>query len=618
METRQESSMEIRGSLQECSLPDVMRRIYTERLTGELLVVKEVVRRRVFFEMGRAIFAASNRKGDRLGSFLLRRGDINQTVFEMVNSMVPRGQRFGQMLIEMGILNEAQLGKAVHEQILSMIYALFEWTKGDFEFIERATTNVPPDLKLDLSMADIMLEGVGRIRDFAVVRRGMGDLNRLIGPSSDPLLRLQQASLRPLERDLLSEITEPADLLSILVFSQQPAAEAIRAIYGLVSAGFLTWLPSPVERNTPVVEVLEVSAKALPEMSAAENAVATLPPPLNVIVVPAAIEELSLPAEQVIENLLPTSSSPQLATTPPSAPGNDQPPVSGELQAAVASAPQDEEPEAGKKREAALTQQVEQMKMRVRSGDPYTIFGVERRDGLAGFKTAYHQLLRAFHPDKFRQSSQELREEIERIFKEINVAWNKVQDELQRDEPAQPLKTSPQFVTPISGFAVESGSLPSAKADLGTGAEMLPSGAVSPESLASAAEAAYRSGVARLMAGQFADAIESLHKAVHLNPQKPEYHSVLALALSHNTQRSNSKTCREAEQHYLEAIKLNPQEPSNHALLGMLYSRLGMARRAEAGYRQALKIDPRNQIALKGLAAEPMDAELLMHLIASA
>ncbi len=641
--------MEIRGSLQESSLPDVMRRIYTERRTGELLVVKDVVRRRVFFDMGRAIFAASNRKGDRLGSFLLRRGDINQTVFEMVNSMIPRGQRFGQMLVEMGILNEEQLAKAVHEQILSMIYALFEWTKGEFEFIERATTNVPPDLKLELSMADIILEGVGRIRDFSVVRRGMGDLNRLIAPTSDPLLRLQQASLRPLERDLLNQITEPADLLSILVFSQQSAAEAIRSVYGLVSAGFLTWLPLLIERTEPVVKVLAVFPETMLEMSLAENSVATLPPPLNVVVVPAVIEESSVQSGQTVAAVsktqpLPQAASPSPQTTPPhAAQTNDQPPTSNQPTAVTTGTPQTEKTEAERNREAALGREVEQMKMRVRSGDPYTIFGVERSEGLAGFKTAYHQLLRTFHPDKFYQSSQELREDVEQIFKEINAAWSKVQDKLEqahREKPVQALHPATQFVTPTSGFLVEPGNLQNARADLGAGTEITQAKAaaressahtedaanfddrgnliaeVSQESLPNIAEAAYRSGVAKLMSKQFADAIESLRKAVHINPVRPEYHSLLALALSSNSQRSNSKTCREADQHYLEAIKLNPQDPSNHALLGMLYSRLGMARRAEAGYRQALKIDPRNEIARKGLAAEAVDAEVLMHLMA--
>ncbi|HZS08935.1 MAG TPA: DUF4388 domain-containing protein [Blastocatellia bacterium] len=606
METRKEAPLEIRGSLQTHSLPEVMRRIYTERRTGELLVVKDVIRRRVYFEMGLAVFAASNRKGDRLGAFLLRRGDINQTVFDMINTMVPRGRRFGQMLVEMGIINEDQLTKAVHEQVLSMIYSLFEWTKGDFEFTERTTTNVPADLKLRLSMADIILEGVGRVRDLSVVRRGMGDLNRLIAPSSDPLLRLQQASLRPLEQSLLGQVTEPTDLLSILVFSQQPAADTIRALYGLLSAGFLTWMPAQAEETVPAAKVPgNVSAPPSPpterpivKATITPEVVVTLPqPPLNVTVVPEAIEISLDPEEDLVADLPGAAVESQPPSKVADQPAGSQMAMPDSVVDAAQAA---KNAEPGKAWEEEQRREVERLRARVGSDDPYTIFGVERNADLSHFKAAYHELLRHFHPDKFRQSSKELREEVEEIFQAVTAAWNRVQDEWQRNPRAVRGRSSAPSQTSASAPA---------------GQEILPSDNLSQEALENMAEASYRDGLLSLMSRKYNDAAGLLRRAVQLNPDKAAYHSALALALSSNTQGNNSKVCKEAEQHYLQAIRLAPQDPSHHALLGMLYSKLGMARRAEAVYRQALKLDPRHEIALKGIASKPIDVELLMHLL---
>ncbi len=209
MSAQKQSASALRGSLLETSLPDVMRRIYTERRTGELLLINDVTRRRSSSRraalsslppIARATASASLCSG---AVRLRRRPSTSPT------SSLTRGRRFGRMLVETGIINEEQLTKAVQEQILSIIYSLFEWTTGEFEFVERAATNVPADLRLNLSMADIILEGVRCIRDFAVVRRGLGDLNRLIAPATDPLLRLQRASLKPQEQELLKLITEP-------------------------------------------------------------------------------------------------------------------------------------------------------------------------------------------------------------------------------------------------------------------------------------------------------------------------------------------------------------------------------------------------------------------------
>lgn len=511
----------MRGSLVEFGLPDVMRMIYTSRLTGELLLVKDVTRRRVFFELGRAIFASSNRKGDRLGEFLLRRGEISQTTFELVTASLTRDRRFGSVLVEKGLISEERLAELVRDQILSIIYSLFEWTKGEFEFIERPHS-VPADLKLDLSMADLILEGVRRIRDFGVVRRGLGDLNRLIGPSTDALLRLQAASLKPQERELLNQITAPTDILSILVFSQQPAAVVVRALYGLLSAGFLTHLPPPVisqDTGMMIVTVLEEPASSLPE---------------------------SVPLSE--SDALPEQS------------------------------------------EESWRTEIEKLRARLQAEDPYLRLGLARGATSEQLQEAYYKLSRQFHPDRFRQASQSLREEVEKVFAQITQAYHQARAENQG---------AGQVFLTDSGTALR-------LADLGTGQIMEPSTPESSQRWQAEAEKAYHEGAKHLVAGRYTEAAESLSRAVRLNPQVAKYHCSLAIALSKNPQRR-----KEAEQHFLRAIQLDPHNAQNHALLGNLYAGQGMVRRAESHYRQSLKLDPNNQLALKGLEAQRLDKSLL-------
>lgn len=665
METSKNSEPEICGALEAVSLPDVLRRIYTGRRTGELVVMKDHVRRRVFFELGRAIFATSNRRGDRLGAFLVRRGDITPAVFEMVDGMVPRGQRFGQLLVEMGLVTEDQLAQAVREQILAIIYSLFECTHGTFEFTACVTASVPEDLKLELSMADIILEGVGRIRDLAVVRRGMGDLNRLIAPHADPLLRLQQATLRPPEQDLLGQITEATDLLGILVFSQHPAADTIRALYGLISAGFLTWasapsakaLPTmtaladyaeslePAEDNLPAEPaeaapsaetLLEIAAPVWPTDDAEQGLVIELTPGLPVseelapeimAVIGPEPETPSLPADNSDSDseLMPeqVGQAGDLSPTGEGAPDeyNDKVaailPVADEPSGPVMNGHQP--PPEPPHNEDELRHAVAQIHVQVMSGDPYAIFGASAGAGREQLRAAYHELLRCYHPDKFRQASQALRVEVEEVFKGINIAWNRVQAEARRiaETATAELPQVPHLAprTIEMPFAPVTSRMPTVSRSVVQAEPVVPE-KLSDQELLHIADSSCRSAVSSLLAKQYAEAAELLRKAVNISPANAKYRSLLALALASNSQRSNPKIAREAEQHYLEAIRLDPQDPYHHALLGMLYSKLGMARRAEAVYRQALRLDPRNEIALKGLAAKPMGVELLLHLMA--
>ncbi|MFN0119328.1 MAG: DUF4388 domain-containing protein [Blastocatellia bacterium] len=619
--TGHHNSPDIRGSFSKVILPDVIQRIYTRRLTGELQVSHESTRRRIYFETGRAIFAASNHKGDRLGEFLVRRGDITQPVFDLVRGMIPHGRRFGQMLVEMGALTQEQLDRAVRDQILMQIYSVFEWTSGVFEFIPRNSASVPEDLRLDLSMADIILEGVGRIRDLGVVRRGMGDLNRLIAPSPDPLLRLQQATLKPHEQDLLRELTEPLDLLTILSFNFHPAAETIRSLYGLISAGFLTWVSAAEQPQAPLVEMADYEEEIdIPQQLSATR-------PLSMQVLPGQNLHDMTPSASVAPEQPPATEAAPVAqdSAPPDATPRTRPaaetaapPV--DLSAGPRAGAPARQPEAPMvpvmsgsgsnlshhAREQEIWVRIREIRILLGKGDPYVLFGVARNAPREEILDQYHHLLQEFHPDKFRHNSRDLRDAVERIFQDISIFWQQVCDEKLQTEIPVPTQT-----IRMTGFEDNSYYLSGQKADLGMG-EIA---GKSPEELKRMAETNYRDAVSKLMSQQFNVAADMLKKAVNLNQADPRYHCLLGLALMGQSQKANPQIFRDAEHHYREAVRLDPLVPDYPALLGMLYTRLGMPRRAESVYRQALKLDPKNEIALTGLASKNMNFELLVHVL---
>ncbi len=243
------------GLLTTIGVPDLLRRAYSERFTGELLLSRGDEQKQIYFETGNIVFAASNQPADRIGTSLLRQGLITQADFDRILAQAHEGKRFGQALVEAGLMSERDLITNITFQVLDIIYSVFNWTTGNFEFIP-GEHRVAEELKLKLTTASIILEGVRRIEDFGIIRRGLGDLNRFIAPSSSPLLRLQTMTLKPFERQLLELITQPMDLLHILVVVSSPPAATLKAIFGLISAGVLEQTEPPtLSRDTGKFEL---------------------------------------------------------------------------------------------------------------------------------------------------------------------------------------------------------------------------------------------------------------------------------------------------------------------------------------------------------------------------
>jgi len=252
------------GYLTTIGVPDLLRRAYSERFTGELLLSRGDEQKQIYFETGNIVFAASNQPTDRIGMTLLRQGLITQADFDRILAQAREGKRFGQALVEAGLMSERDLITNITFQVLDIIYSVFNWTTGMFEFIP-GEQRVAEELKLKLTTANIILEGVRRIEDFAIIRRGLGDLNRLIAPSSSPLLRVQTMTLKPAERQLLELITQPLDLLHILVAASTPPLVTLKAIFGLISAGVLEQTDPPtLSHDTGKFEVPAAPRFTLP------------------------------------------------------------------------------------------------------------------------------------------------------------------------------------------------------------------------------------------------------------------------------------------------------------------------------------------------------------------
>jgi tetratricopeptide (TPR) repeat protein len=110
------------------------------------------------------------------------------------------------------------------------------------------------------------------------------------------------------------------------------------------------------------------------------------------------------------------------------------------------------------------------------------------------------------------------------------------------------------------------------------------------------AELYYQQGRARFERKEYHAAVHLLREAIKLDSSRAPYHYHLGIALIRNP-----RTRRDAEHHLSKAAELEPYNSQIRVKLGLLYKEAGLTKRAEHFFREALKMDPDNRIAMREL-----------------
>ena len=120
------------GDLADTPLPEMLATIHRNRVPGVLEVQLGEFSKRVFILGGDIIFASSTNRGESLGDALLVSGRITVAQYResALQLLANPGKRHGQVLVEMGMLTEAEMRAAVLEQVQRIVWSLFDLAEG--------------------------------------------------------------------------------------------------------------------------------------------------------------------------------------------------------------------------------------------------------------------------------------------------------------------------------------------------------------------------------------------------------------------------------------------------------------------------------------------------------
>jgi len=168
--------MALKGTLKDFSLADIFQLIGIQKKTGVLTLKndKEVVT--VSFVDGSVVSADTlhRRLEDRLGTVLVKSGRITeaqlQSALKVQKSTL---KRMGSILVESTFIDPEGLRDALHIQISQMVYRLFRWRDGEYDFSQEERVEYDKEYVTPMSAESILMEGARIIDEWPMIEKGI-------------------------------------------------------------------------------------------------------------------------------------------------------------------------------------------------------------------------------------------------------------------------------------------------------------------------------------------------------------------------------------------------------------------------------------------------------------
>jgi len=236
----------------------LLNRVYAARLTGVLVVQPGRVEKKLYFNLGNLIFAASNLPGDGLGELMMREGALTQSQYDEATHRMTRGERFSDALVSIGVCLPEKLREWMRRQVTQIATSIFDYPAGRYYFFDDFGEDFVPEVGIALPMGRYLKAALDAAGDLPLDELERDD-NLWVDFSPDPLLRFQDLQLSPSEQKLLSAVTRPMRASGLLKAGALEKTEATRALYSLMALGMLLATapgaehvgPSPAEAAGP-------------------------------------------------------------------------------------------------------------------------------------------------------------------------------------------------------------------------------------------------------------------------------------------------------------------------------------------------------------------------------
>jgi tetratricopeptide (TPR) repeat protein len=236
-------------------IAETIRKLSAERRSGDLQVRSGRMVKIAFFDHGRLVFAASNLRRDRLGEGLVADGRITQQEFDRVSALMraDRGRRFGEALVQAGVMDHYEVGTAVARQVRRVALSLFELADGAAVFEERSCS-IPLEYMISLSVHRLLYDGIRSMKNQDLVLKGLGYLDRGVVLAEIPPFPYEPRGRSTEELEILDLAQRRVTVRRLGWAEGGLTFPRLRGVYALLAAGILREADATVHAPQPVVQ----------------------------------------------------------------------------------------------------------------------------------------------------------------------------------------------------------------------------------------------------------------------------------------------------------------------------------------------------------------------------
>jgi len=222
------------GNIESFGVADLFSVLNMTQKTGVLTVWSEDAIKTIYFRKGEIVFASSNLPEDRLGNILYKTGKLKKGLLEEVEKTISTSKRFGEILLQKGLIAPKDLWWGVKYQLEEIIFSIFSFITGEFLFIE----GVSPEedlVRFSLNTQNLLMEGFRRFDEWKLISEKI--------PSKDVILAIREKTpsveLSSTMEKILTVVDGKTDVAEIIRRCELGEFTTYKILYQLVNEGVL-------------------------------------------------------------------------------------------------------------------------------------------------------------------------------------------------------------------------------------------------------------------------------------------------------------------------------------------------------------------------------------------
>ena len=236
--------MSLKGNLETFLLHSILQLLHNDSKTGVFKANRDDDEVKIYFYEGDIIYAMGSKKENRLGNLLLKRSLISKAELnECLLGAQEKKQALGKYLVVNNKISVDILKELLQRQTENIIYNLFLWNKGDFEYRD-AKLRMDGIINIQLNVMKVILEASRRIDELAIFKKQVPN-DKIILKVCERIEGKGKIDFSPTELRMLTLVNGRRTVREILNesgfdgFSAHDEFQAYKTIHSLISSGMI-------------------------------------------------------------------------------------------------------------------------------------------------------------------------------------------------------------------------------------------------------------------------------------------------------------------------------------------------------------------------------------------